>query len=180
MQDGVLRHSATKRQASFGESAEHAARIAPPTDVKLKDPKQFKLIGKQGARVDSAEKTKGSAQFTLDVDRPGALTVVVAHPPRFGATVKSIDDTATRQVRGVADVKTIPQGVAIYANGFWAAKVGRDALRVTWDESKAETRGTAELLTEYRQRAARPGVVAAIRGEPDKAMTGAARVIEAE
>ena len=179
VQNGVLRHSATKRQATFGEMAERAARVTPPTDVKLKDAKQFKLIGKHGARVDSAAKTNGTAPFTLDVDPPGALTVVVAHPPRFGATVKSIDDSAARRVRGVVDVKTIPQGVAVYANGFWAAKKGRDALRVTWDESKAETRGSAELLAEYRERAAKSGTVAAARGEPDKATTGA-RIIDAE
>ena len=180
VQNGVLRHSATKRQATFGEMAERAARVTPPTDVELKDAKQFKLIGKHGARVDSGAKSNGTAPFTLDVDRPGALTVVVAHPPRFGATVKSIDDSAARRVRGVVDVKTIPQGVAVYANGFWAAKKGRDALRVTWDESKAETRGTAELLAEYRERAAKTGAVAAVRGEPDKATTGGARIIDAE
>jgi isoquinoline 1-oxidoreductase beta subunit len=78
------------------------------------------------------------------------------------------------------DVKTLPQGVAVYANGFWAAKQGRDALRIEWDESKAEMRGTDELLAEYRQRAATPGTQAALRGDPAKAVPGAARVIEAE
>jgi isoquinoline 1-oxidoreductase beta subunit len=180
VQKGDVWHRASNRRASFGQLAESAARLTPPTDVKLKDPKQFKLIGKDVARVDSAAKTNGTAMFTLDVDRPGALTVVVAHPPRFGATAASVDDSAARKVRGVVDVKTIPQGVAVYANGFWAAQKGRDALRINWDESKAETRGTAELLTEYRTRAARPGTVAATRGEPERAVTGAAKVIEAE
>jgi isoquinoline 1-oxidoreductase subunit beta len=180
VQNGVLRHSATKRQATFGEMAERAARVTPPNDVKLKEAKQFKLIGKHGARVDSAVKSDGTAPFTLDVDRPGALTVVVAHPPRFGATVKSVDDSAARRVRGVVDVKTIPQGVAVYANGFWAAKKGRDALRVTWDESKAETRGSAELLAEFRERATKTGTVAAVRGDPDKVATSGTRIIDAE
>jgi isoquinoline 1-oxidoreductase beta subunit len=180
VQKGDVWHRASNRRASFGQLAESAARLTPPTDVKLKDPKQFKLIGKDFARVDSAAKTNGTATFTLDVDRPGALTVVIAHPPRFGATAASVDDSAARKVRGVVDVKTIPQGVAVYANGFWAAQKGRDALRINWDESKAETRGTAELLGEYRTRAAKPGAVAATRGEPERAMTGAAKVIEAE
>jgi isoquinoline 1-oxidoreductase subunit beta len=180
VQKGEVWHRASNRHASFGQLAESAARLTAPTDVKLKDPKQFKLIGKDIARVDSAAKANGTAMFTLDVDRPGALTVVVAHPPRFGATAASVDDSAAGKVRGVVDVKTIPQGVAVYANGFWAAQKGRDALRINWDESKAETRGTAELLSEYRTRAAKPGTVAATRGEPERAMTGAAKVIEAE
>lgn len=179
VQSGVLSHRASNRRATFGQMAEAASHLPPPADVKLKDPKQFKLIGKNVARVDSSAKSNGTALFTMDVDRPGALTVVVAHPPRFGATVTSVDDAAARKVRGVVDVKTIPQGVAVYANGFWAAKKGRDALRVTWDESKAETRGTSDLLAEYRARAATPGTVAATRGEPDK-MLSSGRIFEAE
>ena len=77
---------------------------------------------------------------------------------------------AARKVRGVVDVKTIPQGVAVYANGFWAAKKGRDALRINWDESKAEMRGTAELLARVsRSRRKTRNVVAATRGEPERA-----------
>ncbi len=180
VQNGVLLHRASGRRARFGELAERASRLTPPTEVKLKDPKQFKLIGKAAARIDASAKSDGTAQFTLDVDRPGALTVLVAHPPRFGATPASVDDAAARKVRGVVDVKTIPQGVAVYANGFWAAKKGRDALRINWDESKAEMRGTAELLTEYRARAATLGTVAASRGEPERALSASTKVIEAE
>ena len=177
---GEVTHRASNRRATFGQLAESAAKIPPPAELKLKDPKQFRLIGKDGPRVDSAAKSNGTAMFTLDVDRPGALTVVVAHPPRFGATVATVDDSAARKIRGVVDVKTIPQGVAVYANGFWAARKGRDALSINWDESKAETRGSAELISEYRTRASKPGTVAATRGEPERSLTGAAKVIEAE
>ncbi|MBC8118331.1 MAG: xanthine dehydrogenase family protein molybdopterin-binding subunit [Burkholderiaceae bacterium] len=179
VQSGTLLHRASNRRATFGEMADRAARVTPPADVKLKDPKQFKLIGKSVTRLDSAAKSNGTAVFTLDVDRPGALTVVVAHPPRFGATAASVDDSAARKVPGVVEVKTIPQGVAVYANGFWAAKQGRDALRITWDESKSEMRGTAELLAEYRTRAMKPGAVAATRGEPERSL-GGAKVFDAE
>lgn len=178
-QAGVLTHRASGRKATFGELAERASKVPPPAEVKLKDPKQFKLIGKNVARLDSSAKSNGTALFTLDVDRPGALTVVVAHPPRFGATATSVDDSAARKIRGVVDVKTIPYGVAVYAAGFWAAQKGRDALKISWDESKAETRGTPELLSEYRALAAKTGVVAAKRGDPDQALAGA-RTFEAE
>ena len=177
---GVLLHRASGRRATFGELAERAAQQPAPKEVTLKDPKQFTLIGGSSARrLDSAAKSDGTAVFTLDVDRPGALTVVVAHPPRFGATVASVDDAAARRVRGVVDVRTIPQGVAVYAKGFWAARKGRDALRVEWNEAQAEMRGTAEFVAEYRALAARTGAVAKTRGTPDKA-AGAVRTFQAE
>src|SRR6266850_5026922 len=124
--------------------------------VTLKDPKDFKLVGKDLRRVDGRAKTDGSAQFTMDFALPGMLTALIARPPRFGATVKSFDATAARRVKGVTHVVPVPSGVAVVATGFWAARKGREALRVTWDESRAETRGTDELYAEYRTLAARP------------------------
>lgn len=180
VQKGVLSHPALGRKATFGEMAERASKLTPPADVKLKDPKQFNLIGSRVPRLDSSAKSNGTALFTMDVDRPGALTVVVAHPPRFGAVPASVDDSAARKIKGVVDVKTIaPHGVAVYATGFWPAHKGREALKITWDESKAETRGTSELLAEYRARAATTGTVAATRGDVGKPLSGG-RVFEAE
>ena len=103
--------------------------------MKLKDPKNFTLIGKQLTRLDASAKSSGQAMFTIDVQRPEALTVLVAHPPRFGGKVSSFDAAAAKQVRGFVDAKTIPQGVAVYANSFWAAKKVRDAIKVQWDEA---------------------------------------------
>jgi isoquinoline 1-oxidoreductase subunit beta len=148
---GVLRH-ASGREGRFGEFAEAAARLAVPADVPLKDPSAFRLIGREGAvhRLDSASKANGRAQFTIDIREPGMLTVLVARPPRFGGKVASFDATATRSVAGVVDVKQIPTGVAVYAQGFWPASKGRDLLRVTWDESAAERRSSAQIVEEYR------------------------------
>ncbi|HNB03938.1 MAG TPA: cobyric acid synthase, partial [Methanoregulaceae archaeon] len=99
-----------------------------PENVPLKDPASFKLIGKHSARVDSKAKSMGKAQFTQDVQLPGMLVAVVAHPPRFGATVKRFDATAAKALPGVKDVVQIPTGVAVLADGTWPAKKGRDAL----------------------------------------------------
>jgi isoquinoline 1-oxidoreductase beta subunit len=120
-----------------GELAEKAAAMPVPSDVKLKDPKQFKLIGKRVARKDNRAKTNGSAQFTIDVKLPGTLTAVVAHPPLFGAKVQSFDAAKAKSIRGVVNVVQIPTGVAVLATDFWLAKRGRDALSVQWDESGA-------------------------------------------
>src|SRR5262249_35650779 len=127
-----------------------------------------------------AIKANGSAQFTIDIREPGMLTVLVARPPRFGGKVASFDAAATRSVAGVVDVKQIPSGVAVYAQGFWPASKGRDLLSVTWDEQAAERRSSAQLIEEYRALAQRPGGLVSAKGDAEAALRGAERVIEAE
>ena len=177
---GVVRHAASGKQATFGQLAEHAAKMTAPKDVKLKDPQQFKLIGKTVQKIDSPEKSTGNAIYTIDVDRPEALTVLVAHPPRFGAKAVSVDDSQARAVRGVVDVKVIPQGVAVYGKSFWPAAKGREALKITWDESGTEARSTEQLIAEYRAYAQQPQAAAESRGNADSAFEKAARKYEAE
>ena len=180
VQKGVVKHAASGKQSAFGALAEQAAKVAPPQEVKLKDPKQFTLIGTTVPRLDSGAKSTGQAIFTIDVDRPDALTVLVLHPPRFGGKAAAVDDSAARAVRGVVDVKTIPQGVAVYAKGFWPAKKGRDALKVSWDDSASEMRGTHELLADFRKQAQQPGRKAAGRGDVASAGAKGGKTIEAE
>ncbi len=179
VRDGFVSHPATGRKASFGELAADAAREKVPTVVKLKDPAEFRLIGRQASRRDSKAKTDGSARFTQDVFLPGMLVAVVAHPPTFGATVKSFDAGKAKAVKGVVDVVRIPQGVAVLATDTWSAKLGRDALSVDWDESAAFKLGTDEILARYQALAKTPGAVATQIGEFDKARAGAARVVSA-
>ncbi len=180
VRDGIVRHQATERSVTFGELAERAGRQPVPVEPFLKDPSEFRLIGSHVPRKDSRDKTHGTAIFTQDIQLPGMLTALVAHPPRFGATVKSLDASATKRVKGVTDVVQIPTGVAVLAKDFWSAKRGRDVLRVDWDESKAFTLGTDEILTEYRALSKNPGAVARKEGDTDQAMARAARVIEAD
>lgn len=179
VRDGFVSHPATGRKASFGELATDAAREKVPTVVKLKDPAEFRLIGRQASRRDSKAKTDGSARFTQDVFLPGMLVAVVAHPPTFGATVKSFDSGKAKAVKSVVDVVRIPQGVAVLANDTWSAKLGRDALSVDWDESAAFKLGTDEILARYQALAKTPGAVATQVGEFEKARAGAARVVSA-
>lgn len=178
---GVVSHAASNRKASFGELAAKAAlQEAPlPEDIKLKNPRDFVYIGKQSPRQDSKPKINGSAQFTSDVKLPGMLTAVVAHPPRFGATVKSFDATAAKAIAGVVDVVAIQNGVAVLAKDFWSAKKGRDALKVTWDESKAFKLGTHDILDHYKTLARSPGLIAHTAGDAIKTMGRTARRIEA-
>ena len=179
VKEGVLR-AASGRQGTFGEFAEAAARQTPPKEVKLKNPKDFVLIGRKLTRLDASAKSSGRAMFTIDVQRPELLTVLVAHPPRFGGKVASFDASGAKQVRGFVDAKSIPQGVAVYANGFWAAKKAREALKVQWDESGTERRSTDELVAVYRAAAQAPDVTATNRGDVRRALQRSSRVFEGE
>jgi isoquinoline 1-oxidoreductase beta subunit len=177
--NGVLSHARTGRRATFGDLALKAAALPPPADVKLKDAKDFALIGRHLPRLDSRSKTDGSAVFTMDVSLPDMLTAVIARPPRFGAKVRSFDASAALQVKGVTDAVQVPAGVAVLARGFWAARKGREALKIDWDESVAERRGSEELFAAYRVLARQPGSSARREGDPEAAIAGAARVFEA-
>ena len=150
-----------------------------PADVKVKEPKDWKLIGTRLPRLDSKEKTDGSAQFTMDVYLPDMLTALIARPPRFGGLVKRFDASSALKVKGVKQVVEVPTGVAVLADGFWAARQGRAALEIEWDEDVAELRGTEELFEAYRALAQQPGTPARHDGDPATAIEGAPHVLEA-
>lgn len=180
VEQGVVIHEASGRTVRFGELAGRAAATSVPENVTLKSPEAFRLIGKRLPKLDSRIKSTGEAVFTFDVTRPGMLTVLVAHPSRFGARVKSVDDTAARQIKGIVDVKTIPAGVAVYGRSFWAAKKGRDVLEIEWDESGTESRSSSDIVAAYRKLAQSPGTPAASRGDVESGLAGAAATLEAE
>jgi isoquinoline 1-oxidoreductase beta subunit len=177
VKSGVVTHPSGKR-ATFGQLAAQAATMPVPTTVKLKDAKDFVLIGKTAPRKDARAKSNGTATFTQDVKLPGMLTAVVAHPPRFGARVKSFDAQSVSGMPGVRYVVEVPNGVAVVATSFWAAKKARDALKVEWDETTGVTFSTADIFDEYRKAAAKPAAVARNDGDAEKAFGGAAKTIE--
>jgi isoquinoline 1-oxidoreductase beta subunit len=180
VESGVLTHGASGRSASFGELAQAAARQPVPEEVLLKDPQEFRLIGKRLPRKDSAEKIDGSAVFTIDVKLLEMLTAVVLHPPRFGAKLSSYDDKAAKAIKGVKQVLEIPSGIAVLGDDYWSAKQGRDALQVEWDESEAFNLSSEQILEQYRELSKQPGTVARNDGESEAAMAQAAKIIEAE
>ncbi|MBI1404917.1 MAG: molybdopterin-dependent oxidoreductase [Caulobacter sp.] len=151
VKDGLVSHAASGRSAGFGELLADAAKVTPPEAPKLKDPKDFTLIGTPRVRrKDSVVKSNGTARFTQDVQEDGLLVAMVAHAPRFGGKVKSFDDAAARKIPGVVNVFKIPTGVAVVATSTWAARQGREALTVEWNEDKAEKRGSDVMLAEYK------------------------------
>ncbi len=166
------------QSARYAELAEAAAKQPLLATVSLKDPSQFRLVGRRVRRLDSRSKCDGSLKFGLDLDTPGMQTAVVARPPVFGARVKRFDDEDARHITGVRDVFEIPlargTGVAVVADRFWAAKQARDALKIDWDVSGVQRPDTAQLRTMYRDLARTPGKVAASRGDQKRIDTFAA------
>ncbi|HEY9058349.1 MAG TPA: xanthine dehydrogenase family protein molybdopterin-binding subunit, partial [Aurantimonas sp.] len=167
---GRIRHAASGKESGFGELAEKAATMEAPAEPKLKDPKDFVLIGTDRPKLDTPEKTNGQAVFTLDVLADDMLIAMVARPAHFGATVKSFDDTDARKVPGVVDVKQITGGVAVFAENTFAALKGREALSVEWDLSKAETRSSEEIYDAYRALFSETGLEATNTGDVGGAM----------
>jgi len=169
----------TNRKLTYGQLAEAAAKLNPPAEVTLKDPKTFKLIGKPVKRLDTSEKINGKAVFGLDVKMPGMLTAVVARPPIFGATMKSFDDSRARTMPGVRKIAAVPSGVAVIADSFWQAKMAREALHIDWDDSAMRTFSTNQMMQQFREQAKSPGTNVRREGDPDAAFAQAAKKIEA-
>ena len=150
------------RKLSYGELAEAAMAVPVPDKVTLKDPKDFRIIGRPTTRIDARAKSSGRQDFGIDIRLPGQLTAVVAHPPVFGARLTSVDDSAARAIKGVKAVLRVPadrggEGVAVIADGYWSAKLGRDALKLQWDTDSVEKVDSERQLTQYRELARQPG-----------------------
>jgi len=167
------------RRLTYGQLASAAAKLTPPEHVQLKDPKDFRLIGKPIKRLDTPEKLNGGAVFGIDVKLPGMLTAVIARPPIFGATMKSFDDTRARSMPGVKKIVAIPAGVAVIADTFWQAKTARDALRLEWDEGSMQNFSTSEMMHQFRERAKSPGTSVRKDGDAEGALARAAKKVEA-
>ncbi len=165
---------------TFGDFAEAALDSEVPADPALKDPSEFKLIGQKLTRLDSPGKTDGTSEFTIDIYLDGMETVAVLHPPKFGATVASVNDAAALEVPGVTRVAQIPTGVAVYGTNTYAAFQGRDALEVEWDESGAETRSSAEMAQVWAEAARGEAREVEASGDIKAAFADAATTHEAE
>jgi len=181
--EGTVEHKGSGKRARFGELAMDASKLPVPTTVKLKDPTQFKLIGKNTTRVDARSKSDGTALFTQDVRLPGMLTAAVIHPPLFGSKVRSFDASKAKAIKGVRAVvqfdTAVRSGVAVLANDFWTAKKAAEAVTIEWDDSAAFKRSSVDLFADYRELAKQSGLSAAKKGNANQAFAGAARTLEA-
>ncbi len=176
---GHVVHAASGEKLAYGKLAEKAADLKPPENVKLKDPKDFRIVGKPTKRLDTPDKVSGKAVFGLDVQLPSMLVAVVARPPVFGGKVKSFDAEKAKALPGVKHVVQIPRGIAVVADGFWPAKQGREALSIVWDDGPQATLDSGKQLEEYQQLAKKPGVAARKDGDAAGALEKATKKFEA-
>jgi isoquinoline 1-oxidoreductase subunit beta len=174
---GKVIHTSGK-SLSYGQLVADASKLKPPADVKLKDPADRKIMGQPKKRLDTPSKVNGSAKYGIDVALPGMLVAVMARAPLPGVKVAKVDDSKARAIKGVKNVLTIPTGVAVLADGYWAAKQGRDALKVEWDFGDRAGFSSAKA-TEVMSTAATAakGAVGRNTGKPDDAKP--AKVLEA-
>jgi isoquinoline 1-oxidoreductase beta subunit len=170
------------QKATYGAMADAAMKQPVPASVKLKEAKDFKIIGKPIPRLDARAKADGSQQFGMDFKPEGAKVAVVARPPVFGAKVAKFDASKAKAIPGVIDVIQMPtdrggSGVAVIANGYWPAKQGREALQIDWDTSGLEKVSSTAQLAQYKALAAKPGTPAK-KADTSK-LAGAAKKIDA-
>lgn len=165
---GFVLHPRNAVKLSYGQLAEAAGQLPTPQParLRLKDAKDFKLIGKSIPRLDTPEKVTGKAQFGLDVQLPDMLVAVVARAPAFGAMLRSFNADRAKAVSGVVDVVQIPSGLAVVASGFWAAQQGRDALIAEWSTEHSAALSSTALRAEYGVLAKKAGALALQRGMP--------------
>ncbi|MGB7904402.1 MAG: xanthine dehydrogenase family protein molybdopterin-binding subunit [Steroidobacteraceae bacterium] len=164
------------KSAGYGELVAAASKLPVPQNPVLKDPKDFRILGKGLTRIDTPAKVNGSAGFGIDVKVPGLLTAVMVHAPVPGAKIVSVDDAAAKAIPGVKQVVQIPQGVAVLAEGYWTALKGRDALVVKWDDGPLGSLSSESISKLLADATTRPGAVARNEGDVGVAV---AKTVEA-
>jgi len=167
------------KRATYGQLAEAASKLPVPKDVKLKDAKEFKYVGKPTHRLDTPAKVNGKAEFGIDVKLPGMLYAALAQCPVIGGKVASFDAAKAKAMPGVKNVVQITDGVAVVADSWWQARVARDTLEITWEEGPAKAMSSDTVAAGLKAAAAKPGAVFKKQGDVEAGMKGAAKTIEA-
>lgn len=177
----IVTHGPTKRRLSYGKLAEAAAKLEAPKNVKLKDPKEWKVIGKPVARLDTRDKVTGRQVYGFDLKLPGMLVATIKECPVFGGKVKSFDAARVASLRGVKKVLQVGDtAVAVVADTFWQAKVALDQLPVVWDEGPNAKVSQASIMAQLAEGlGAEQAFVGNQAGDAKAALAGAAKRVEA-
>ncbi len=181
VEKGVIAHAASGRSTTYGKVAEAAAKLTPPADVPLKDPRDWKIAGKALKRLDTLDKTTGKMVYGIDVKLPGMLNAAIKACPVFGGKLKSFDDGKIAGFKGVKKVVRVgDNAVAVVSDTWWHAKSALDALPIVWDEgpnAKTSSADTAKWIAEGLD-PAQPAVVGHKRGDAQTALAGAAEIVD--
>ena len=170
------------KHATYGQLAEAASKLTAPEKVTLKDPSQFRIVGKRTTRLDTPAKVNGTARFGIDVKLPGMVYASLEQCPVIGGTVKSFDASKAKGMPGVINVVQIPDGVAVVADTYWHARKAREAVTVVWDEGAGASLNTAAMLAGTRAALANGKIIPVQpnKGDPDAVIAAASKVVRAE
>jgi len=177
-QKGVVTHTPTGRKLAYGALADKAATLAVPENVALKDPKDFKLIGKPAKRLDTPAKVNGTAQYGIDIRLPGMKIATVAASPVVGGKVIDVDDSKAKAIKGVRQIVRLDDAVAVVADHMWAAKQGLKALVIRWDDGPNGTISTDDVVQGLAAASQKQGVIVRNDGDAPSALAGAPNKIE--
>jgi isoquinoline 1-oxidoreductase subunit beta len=179
--NSVITHTASGKTTTYGKVAEAAAKLTPPADVKLKDPKDWKIAGKGLKRLDTPDKVTGTTVYGIDIKLPGMLNAAIKDCPVTGGKLKSYDESKIAGMKGVKKVvKVGDTAVAVVADTFWHAKTALDAMPIVWDEgpnAQVSTASIAKWLSEGLEGG--PAYVGSSSGDVNTALAGAAKKVEA-
>ncbi len=178
-ESGFVINTSTNARLSYGKLAAGAAKLPVPANAALKDPKQFKLIGKSIPRLDTFNKVTGRTAFGIDSRRPGMMYAAVARCPVFGGKVASFDATKAKAFSGVKQVVQISRGVAVVADNTWSAFQGVKLLDIKWDEGANANQSSANISKTFADKAQNPGVEVLRTGDAPTALAGAVKKVEA-
>ena len=176
---GEVIHPPTGQRLKYGALVDAAAKLPVPASVTLKDPKDFTLIGTPAKRIDTPDKVNGKAVYGIDAVVPGMKFAAVAACPVLGGKLAGVDDSKAMAIKGVRQVVRLENAVAVVGDNTWAAMQGLAALEIDWDDGPNATLTTADIIKQMDTASQKPGVVARKEGDVDKALTGAARKVEA-
>ncbi len=173
-----IKHAATNRSVAYGDLVAKASTLPIPTDVPLKQSKDYKIVGQRLPRVDSPSKVKGEATFGIDFQLPGMKYAVLSRCPTIGGKVSSFDDKDSKKISGVSYVgKISDSAVAVVADSVWGAMDGRRVLNITWDDGTNKDLNTAAVIASLKQGATKKPASIYLAGDPTKA---SGRTVSAE
>ncbi len=169
-ENGGIKHAATNRRLTYGELTSKASTLPIPTDVTLKQSKDYKIVGQRLARVDTPSKVKGEAVFGIDVRMPGMKYAVLSRCPTIGGKVSGFDDKESKKISGVSYVgKVGDSAVAVVADSVWGAMEGRRVLNVRWDDGPNKDLNSAAVMESLKEAAKKKGVSLYSTGDVSKA-----------
>lgn len=177
---GFVVHAGSKQRLAYGDLVDAAAQLPVPADAKLKDPKDFRIIGTPVKRLDVSGKVNGQAKYGIDVLIPGMKVATVAASPVFGGTAASVDEAAAKKIAGVVQIVRLDNAVAVVAGHYWAAKMGMRAAAVTFNGGPLAAISTADIVSALETASLKDGAVATKRGDAKGTYEKAAKKVDAK